>query len=46
MFREELEDSKNRYMGRLTVIHILQSGQDMELPRPVDQDKYDALFKH
>jgi len=47
MFREELEDLKNRYMGRLTVIHILESGQDMELfEGRVDQAKCDALFKH
>ncbi len=47
MFREELEDLKNRYMGRLTVIHILESGQDMELfEGRVDQDKCNALFKH
>ncbi|MFG6565732.1 2Fe-2S iron-sulfur cluster-binding protein [Sulfitobacter sp. 1A13421] len=47
MFREELEDLKNRYMGRLTVIHILESGQDVELfEGRVDQAKCDALFKH
>ncbi len=47
MFREELEDLKNRYMGRLTVIHVLESGQDMELfEGRVDQDKCNALFKH
>lgn len=47
MFREELEDLKNHYMGRLTVIHILESGQDMELfEGRVDQDKCNALFKH
>ncbi|MBO9429339.1 2Fe-2S iron-sulfur cluster-binding protein [Sulfitobacter sp. R18_1] len=47
MFREELEDLKNRYMGRLTVIHILESGQDMELfEGRIDQAKCDALFKH
>ncbi|MFG6566913.1 MULTISPECIES: 2Fe-2S iron-sulfur cluster-binding protein [unclassified Sulfitobacter] len=47
MFREELEDLKNRYMGRLTVIHILESGQDMKLfEGRVDQDKCNALFKH
>ncbi|MFG6581614.1 2Fe-2S iron-sulfur cluster-binding protein [Sulfitobacter sp. 1A12779] len=47
MFREELEDLKNRFMGRLTVIHILESGQDMELfEGRVDQDKCNALFKH
>tara|TARA_R110002049_G_scaffold117332_2_gene270511 strand:- start:94321 stop:95385 length:1065 start_codon:yes stop_codon:yes gene_type:complete len=47
MFREELEDLKNHYMGRLTVIHILESGQDMELfEGRVDQAKCAALFKH
>ena len=47
MFREELEDLKNRYMGRLTIIHILESGQDMELfEGRVDQAKCDALLKH
>jgi len=47
MFREELEDLKNRYMGRLTIIHILESGQDMELfEGRVDQAKCDALFEH
>ena len=47
MFHEELEDLKNRYMGRLTIIHILESGQDMELfEGRVDQAKCDALFKH
>lgn len=45
MFREELEDLKNRFMGRLTIIHILESGQDMELfTGRVDQDKCTALF--
>jgi ring-1,2-phenylacetyl-CoA epoxidase subunit PaaE len=47
MFREELEDLKNRFMGRLTVIHILESGQDMELfTGRVDQRKCDDLFRH
>ncbi|MEO9629173.1 MAG: 2Fe-2S iron-sulfur cluster-binding protein [Sulfitobacter sp.] len=47
MFREELEDLKNHYMGRLTIIHILESGQDMELfDGRIDQAKCDALFKH
>jgi len=47
MFREELEDLKNHYMGRLTVIHILESGQDMELfEGRIDQAKCNALFKH
>ena len=47
MFREELEDLKNHYMGRLTIIHILESGQDLELfEGRIDQAKCDALFKH
>ncbi|WP_299735964.1 ferredoxin--NADP reductase [uncultured Roseobacter sp.] len=47
MFREELEDLKNRYMGRLTIIHILESGQDMELfTGRVDQAKCENLFRH
>lgn len=47
MFREELEDLKNLYMGRLTIIHILESGQDMELfTGRVDQEKCDKLFQH
>lgn len=46
MFREELEDLKNRYMGRLTLIHMLESGQDIDLfTGRVDQDKCTALFK-
>jgi ring-1,2-phenylacetyl-CoA epoxidase subunit PaaE len=47
MFREELEDLKNQYMDRLTIIHILESGQDMDLfTGRVDQDKCSALFEH
>lgn len=47
MFREELEDLKNRYMGRLTIIHMLESGQDIDLfTGRVDQDKCADLFKH
>lgn len=46
MFREELEDLKNRYMGRLTIIHILESGQDIDLfTGRVDQNKCTLLFK-
>ena len=46
MFREELEDLKNRYMGRLKIIHMLESGQDIDLfTGRVDQDKCAALFK-
>lgn len=48
MFREELEDLKNLYMGRLTVIHILESdAQDIELfTGRVDAEKCTALFTH
>ena len=47
MFREELEDLKNRHMGRLRVIHMLESGQDIDLfTGRVDQDKCAALFEH
>lgn len=31
MFREELEDLKNRFLGRLNVIHVLEEGQEIEL---------------
>ncbi len=46
MFREELEDLKNRYMQRLTVIHILESdAQDIDLfTGRIDSDKCKALF--
>jgi ring-1,2-phenylacetyl-CoA epoxidase subunit PaaE len=48
MFREELEDLKNLYMGRLTVIHVLESdAQDIDLfTGRVDADKCSALFEH
>lgn len=48
MFREELEDLKNLYMGRLTVIHILESdAQDIDLfTGRVDAEKCAALFAH
>jgi ring-1,2-phenylacetyl-CoA epoxidase subunit PaaE len=48
MFREELEDLKNLYMGRLTVIHILESdAQDIDLfTGRVDAEKCKALFAH
>lgn len=48
MFREELEDLKNRYMGRLTILHVLESGdQDIDLfSGRVDDEKCGALFKH
>ncbi|MEP4196351.1 MAG: 2Fe-2S iron-sulfur cluster-binding protein [Aliishimia sp.] len=48
MFREELEDLKNRYMERLTILHVLESGdQDIELfSGRVDGDKCAAFFQH
>lgn len=46
MFREELEDLKNRYMGRFTIIHVLETGQDIDLfSGRIDQAKCAALFK-
>jgi ring-1,2-phenylacetyl-CoA epoxidase subunit PaaE len=46
MFREELEDLKNRYMQRLTVIHILESdAQDIDLfTGRIDAAKCKDLF--
>lgn len=48
MFREELEDLKNLHMGRLTVIHVLESdAQDIDLfTGRVDAEKCKALFEH
>lgn len=48
MFREELEDLKNRHMGRLTILHVLESGdQDIDLfSGRVDAEKCAALFRH
>ena len=32
MFREELEDLKNRHLGRLSIVHVLESeAQDIDL---------------
>lgn len=46
MFREELEDLKNRFMGRLTLIHVLETGMDIDLfSGRLDPEKLDALFK-
>ena len=46
MFREELESLKNQHMGRLTLIHVLETGQDIDLfSGRVDQEKCAALFK-
>ena len=48
MFREELEDLKNLYMGRLNVIHILETdAQEIDLfTGLVTQEKCHELFKH
>ena len=47
MFRDELEDLKNRHLGRLSVIHVLQSeAQEMELfTGLIDAEKCAALFR-
>lgn len=46
MFREELEDLKNVFMGRFNIIHILESeAADIELfSGRLDRDKCDELF--
>ncbi|CAK9039479.1 1 [Durusdinium trenchii] len=45
MFREELEDLKNIYLGRLSVLHILETESDIDLfSGRVDREKCDALF--
>lgn len=48
MFREELEDLKNRYMNRLTIIHVLENeGQEIDLfAGRVDAEKCGLLFQH
>ncbi|MFY0622250.1 MAG: 2Fe-2S iron-sulfur cluster binding domain-containing protein [Pelagimonas sp.] len=48
MFREELDDLKNIYMGRLNVIHILESdAQEIDLfTGLVSEEKCAQLFKH
>jgi len=48
MFREELEDLKNLYMGRLNIIHILETDtQEIDLfTGLVTQEKCGELFKH
>ena len=47
MFREDLEDLKNTYMGRFNVLHILESdAQDIDLFQGrVDEDKCARLFE-
>lgn len=45
MFRDALEDLKNLYLDRLTVIHVLESGQDIPLfSGRLDTEKCAALF--
>ena len=46
MFRAELEDLKNTYMGRVNVIHVLEAdAQDIDLfTGRVDEEKCAALF--
>ncbi|MFT4715364.1 MAG: ring-1,2-phenylacetyl-CoA epoxidase subunit PaaE [Paracoccaceae bacterium] len=48
MFREELEDLKNKYLGRLTIIHILKSdAQEIDLfTGRLTPEKCEQLFKH
>ncbi|SDE17197.1 ring-1,2-phenylacetyl-CoA epoxidase subunit PaaE [Paracoccus isoporae] len=48
MFREELEDLKNLYLGRFSVIHILKSeGQEIDLfTGRIDAEKMAALFEN
>ncbi|MEM9581291.1 MAG: 2Fe-2S iron-sulfur cluster-binding protein, partial [Pseudomonadota bacterium] len=47
MFREEIEDLKNTYMGRLTVIHVLETdAQDIDLfTGLVTEEKCAQLFE-
>ncbi|WCR10522.1 phenylacetate-CoA oxygenase/reductase subunit PaaK [Paracoccus stylophorae] len=47
MFREELEDLKNTYLGRLSIIHILESeGQEIDLfTGRIDAEKMEMLFR-
>ncbi len=48
MFREELEDLKNLYLDRLTVLHVLEKdAQEIELFTGIlDEDKCRQLFRH
>lgn len=48
MFRDEIEDLKNLHMGRLSVIHVLESdAQEIDLfTGRVDAEKCAALFEH
>lgn len=45
MFREELEDLKNLHMGRLNIIHILETEADIDLfSGMLTREKCEALF--
>ncbi|WP_180900009.1 1,2-phenylacetyl-CoA epoxidase subunit PaaE [Martelella soudanensis] len=46
MFREELEDLKNTYLGRLSIIHVLESdSQEIDLfTGRIDEEKLEAFF--
>lgn len=46
MFRDELEDLKNTYMGRLSIIHIFdREGQEIDLfTGRIDREKCESLF--
>ncbi|MCV2445647.1 1,2-phenylacetyl-CoA epoxidase subunit PaaE [Paracoccus sp. DMF] len=48
MFREELEDLKNLYLGRFSVVHILKAeAQEIDLfTGRIDEGKMAALFQH
>lgn len=47
MFREELEDLKNRHLGRLSIVHVLEAeAQEIDLfTGRVDAEKCAALFR-
>ncbi|MFT4151496.1 MAG: phenylacetate-CoA oxygenase/reductase subunit PaaK [Paracoccaceae bacterium] len=48
MFREDLEDLKNLYLGRFSVIHVLEAeGQEIDLfTGRIDAEKMKGLFEH
>jgi ring-1,2-phenylacetyl-CoA epoxidase subunit PaaE len=48
MFREELEDLKNLFLGRLSVLHVLETeAQEIDLfTGLIDDEKMAALFTH
>ncbi|MFN3955023.1 MAG: 1,2-phenylacetyl-CoA epoxidase subunit PaaE [Pararhodobacter sp.] len=48
MFRETLEDLKNQYLGRFSVLHVLETeAQEIELfTGRIDAEKINGLFAH